>query len=221
MQIQKPKAILFDFDDTLVSTQEIIYQAVERTMQEFGLKLLPRDELKKWAVQAAKDYFPKFFQERTPEALEYYRSQYYLLTGGNLTPMFGAIDTMEYLINHDAKPYIGVVSNKNGSLLRTEITKLGWDKYFHKIVGAGDAVRDKPSIEPLKLALLGSGIDPKNDHVWFIGDSHVDMEAANKYNCLSVLIREAYDIEWFKPYPPHTHVKEHPELLEMIKKSGL
>jgi phosphoglycolate phosphatase len=221
MQIQQPKAILFDFDDTLVSTQELIYEAVERTMAEFGLEPLARDELKKWAVKSAKDYFPKFFKEQTPEAIEFYRQQYYSLTGGMLKPMLGAIETLSFLLDHKLKPYTALVSNKAGPLLRTEVTKLGWDKFFNKIVGAGDAMQDKPSIEPLKLALLGSDIDPRHDHVWFVGDSHVDMEAANKFSCLSVLIREEYEPEWFRPYLPHLHVRDHSELLNKIKAAGL
>src|SRR3546814_4969671 len=46
-----------------------------------------------------------------------------------------------------------VVSNKSGSYLRREAAHLGWDRYFHRIVGATDAPRDKPAPDPVYMAL--------------------------------------------------------------------
>ena len=39
----------------------------------------------------------------------------------------------------DSGVYLGVVSNKTGRFLRAELAALGWDHYFGKLVGAGDA----------------------------------------------------------------------------------
>src|SRR5438094_64278 len=53
--------------------------------------------------------------------------------------------------------YLGVVSNKTGPLLRREVERLGWSRFFGSVVGAGDAAADKPSCEPVHLALSESG----------------------------------------------------------------
>ena len=51
----------------------------------------------------------------------------------------------------------GVVSNKAGAFLRREVTYLGWNRFFGPVVGAGDAVADKPAPAPLLLALQQDG----------------------------------------------------------------
>ena len=43
-----------------------------------------------------------------------------------------------------------------------------------RIVGAFDAARDKPAVDPVLLALAGSGIAPGPD-VWFAGDADIDL----------------------------------------------
>ena len=37
----------------------------------------------------------------------------------------------------------GVISNKDSNLLRKEINKLGWKKYFHVLVGANEAKKER------------------------------------------------------------------------------
>ena len=63
---------------------------------------------------------------------------------------------------------LAVVSNKQGMVLREEAERLGWDRYFHRLIGANDAPEDKPSVLPLRMALEGSGIG-LGPEVWFVG----------------------------------------------------
>jgi phosphoglycolate phosphatase len=74
--------------------------------------------------------------------------------------------------------------------LRREAAHLGWDRVFGSLVGATDAARDKPSAEPVAMALAGSGITTGPD-VWFVGDTGIDMECAYNSGLLPVLVREA------------------------------
>jgi phosphoglycolate phosphatase len=87
-----------------------------------------------------------------------------------------------------------VVSNKTGALLRREAEGIGWSTLFGSMVGAGDAVLDKPHSAPVALALQTSGI-PASDAVWLVGDTGVDMECAYNSGCIPVLLgrREAED----------------------------
>lgn len=217
MQIKWPEAILFDWDDTLVGSQALIDKALKNTLLQFGIKGWSDEQIKKMAAGSAREYFPEIFQDRTNSAIEFYRNQYRILSINGLQQLEGALTTLNLLLAHKFKPFIAVVSNKQGVLLRHEIDKLGWQNYFNSIVGAGDAIEDKPSIEPLKLALKNSGIDPTCDHVWFIGDSHFDMQAAHNFNCYSILIGE-YNIGLLEPYFPHSHVRSHHELQMLLKK---
>src|SRR3546814_15590471 len=97
------------------------------------------------------------------------------------------------------------ICNKSGSYLRREAAHLGWDRYFHRIVGATDAPRDKPAPDPVYMALEGTGIAAGPD-VWFVGDSAVDLACAHAAGCTAVLVH---------PEEPH------PEDVTVHRKNGV
>jgi phosphoglycolate phosphatase len=84
----------------------------------------------------------------------------------------------------------GVVSNKAGRFLRAEVAHLGWAELFGAVVGAGDALADKPDAAPILLALdrLGRVADGS---VWYLGDTALDMEAARAAGVTAVLVGDA------------------------------
>ena len=63
---------------------------------------------------------------------------------------------------------------------------MGWDKYFSKVIGSDDAAKDKPFREPVDLAFAGSVHRP-GQHVWFVGDSDIDLECAQNTGCTAIL----------------------------------
>jgi phosphoglycolate phosphatase len=97
----------------------------------------------------------------------------------------GAADALAAL--KGAGIYLGVVSNKRGDLLRREADHLGWTPHFGRLVGAGDAVRDKPDPAPVAMALRPAGIAPGRE-VWFVGDTGIDMACARNAGCIPVLV---------------------------------
>jgi phosphoglycolate phosphatase len=87
----------------------------------------------------------------------------------------------------------GVISNKQGPLLRAEAGHLGWAAQFAALVGAGDAAADKPDPAPFGLALAACGVTA-GPAVWYVGDTALDMQAARNAGCLAVLVgRAAHD----------------------------
>ena len=86
-------------------------------------------------------------------------------------------------------------------MLRKEINKLGWKKYFDVLVGANEAKKDKPSKFPLLLALKKfSGILKiftaalkkislkPNKKIWYVGDNEIDIEFAKRNKCYSIFV---------------------------------
>ncbi len=73
--------------------------------------------------------------------------------------------------------YTGVVSNKNSSSLNNEIQKLGFKKFFNKVLGSDCSPEPKPSVEMMIRAIDDSEIE-FGENVWMIGDSDVDIEFA-------------------------------------------
>jgi phosphoglycolate phosphatase len=105
-----------------------------------------------------------------------------------------------------------------GDHLRKEAAYLGWDNYFGQIIGATDAVRDKPAREPVEMALRGSGIVPGRS-VWFIGDTEIDMECGQNTGCIKILVRENSPSDGeFTIYSPDKHFINCYELYTLVSR---
>jgi phosphoglycolate phosphatase len=103
--------------------------------------------------------------------------------------MLQAAPCAEDVLREAAKAgiYLGVVSNKTGKYLRAEADHLGWTGLFGRLVGAQDAVRDKPAADPIHLALRDSGI-PAGPDVWFVGDAPIDVTCGRAAGCTTVFV---------------------------------
>ena len=131
--------------------------------------------------------FPKTFGERAKEAGGIFsRLLRRRIIWSGCGKCLGRADYLRGLAGSGL--HLGVVSNKRGRFLRLEAERLGWTGHFGRLVGAADAARDKPAVEPVDLALAESGI-PRGADVWFVGDTDIDMNCAVNAGCLPVLLR--------------------------------
>ena len=83
---------------------------------------------------------------------------------------------------------MGIISNKDGKILRKECSALGWNSYFKVIIGANDAKEDKPTVYPFLLALNKISKKPSRE-IWYIGDNDIDIRFAKKMKCFSVFLK--------------------------------
>jgi phosphoglycolate phosphatase len=180
-----PRAILFDWDNTLVDSWGAIHAALNRTLTAMGHPEWSYDETRRRVQRSLRDSFPQLFGERWQEAGEIYYRSFAEVHLAALAPMPGAGDLLELVAARGI--YLGVVSNKTGTFLRREAAHLGWDRVFARLVGATDAARDKPAVEPVDLALAGSGI-ARGPQVWFVGDGAVDLECARNAGLSALLV---------------------------------
>lgn len=181
-----PKAVIFDWDNTLVDSWGTIQAALNMTFDDFGKERWTLEETKQRVALSLRDSFPVLFGEEHWEAAKdsfyvHFRSIHLEA----LTPLAGAYDLLCAL--RDNGTYIGVVSNKNGDFLRKEAEQLGWTSFFGKIVGATDAKNDKPAPDPVHLA-MGDSSASQYENLWFVGDSVVDIQCARNVGATAILI---------------------------------
>lgn len=186
MTAARPRAILFDWDNTLVDTWPAIHHALAATFRAMGREPWTLEETRCRVRQSTRDAFPALFGERAEEAMGVFYATFEADHLERLTAHAGAEESLRRLVA--AGYLLAVVSNKRGHILRREASHLGWDGYFHRLVGADDAARDKPAPEAVALALERSGIAPGRE-VWFVGDTDIDMLCAVNAGCLPVLLR--------------------------------
>jgi phosphoglycolate phosphatase len=180
-----PRAVLFDWDNTLVDNWATIAEAFNTTLTAMGHEPWTIEETRARVRASLRDSFPKLFGERWPEAKRIYVDAFASRHLQTLKPMPHAEELLRAL--NERSLWVGVVSNKTGTFLRKEVDHLGWGRYFRKVIGAGDAPNDKPAADPVHMALTESGV-PAGPEVWFVGDTEMDMECAHLSGCVPVLL---------------------------------
>ncbi len=189
MSLARPRAVLLDWDNTLVDSFPAIHDAMNDALAAMGHEPWSFEEFCSRIALSMRDIFPRLFGDRVDEAQKVFYASYANRHLDSIQPLPGAAALLETL--GESGFYLGVVSNKNGDYLREEVNHLGWQDYFGKVVGAMDAAEDKPSPLVIQLALEGSGIPPGED-VWFVGDNAVDIECAESAGCLALVIHGAH-----------------------------
>jgi phosphoglycolate phosphatase len=186
--LRPPRAILFDWDNTLVDSWATIHDALNFLMRAMDKPEWSLAETRERVRLSLREAFPLHFGDRWEEARDIYLNRFRAIHLERLSPLPGREVMLRALAGEGI--YLGIVSNKTGELLRREVAGLGWAELFGSVVGAGDAPLDKPAREPVRLALAPSGVPP-GDEVWFVGDTAIDMECARNSSCIAVLLGEA------------------------------
>jgi len=181
-----PRAILFDWDNTLVDGWAAIQFALNTTFAAFGKPSWSRAEVLANVRKSLRDSFPEHFGTEWERARDIF---YDAIAATHLDAVRPLPGTAEMLRAAAHWP-LGVVSNKQGALLRNEAAHLHLAAHFRVLVGAGDAVADKPSAAPILLALKTLEQHAGPD-IWYVGDTAVDMEAARAAGCTAILLGDA------------------------------
>lgn len=186
-RLPPPRVILWDWDNTLVDGWAAIQAGLNAAFAAFGLPLWTPGEVKARVRRSLRESFPELFGDDWGRAREIFYAEVKARHLAVLSPMPGAQEALE--VAASIAP-LGVVSNKQGPLLRAEAAHLGWSPLFRALVGAGDAAADKPDPAPLRLALGPCGSEP-GPEVWYIGDTALDMQAARAAGCAAILLGDA------------------------------
>src|SRR5579883_247861 len=197
--LPRPRAILFDWDNTLVDSWATIHDALIVTLEAMGYEPWTLAETKERVRHSLRDSFPRLFGDRWEAARKLYLDAFLAIHIERLAALPGTAELLQEL--SAAGFYLAVVSNKTGPVLRREAEHLGWTRFFRRLVGAGDAPVDKPQAAPVLLALDGSGI--ACDEAWYVGDTALDMECARNAGCHGVLLGAAeHSLEGVARFPP-------------------
>lgn len=204
LEIPPPKALVFDWDDTVTDNWWRVYQSMNKTLRSLGEAEWTREEALARLGPSARDLFPAVFgAERAEQAADLYYGFIDELRGESPGLFPGAAEALRAL--SETPLYLAVLSNKRGEALRREVALLGLEDCFSCIVGAGDAREDKPGRAALEMALGGAQHLAPAPDIWFVGDSYIDMQCAHFNGCTAVLVET-------KPPPPEMLAETPPHL---------
>jgi phosphoglycolate phosphatase len=223
--LSRPQVILFDWDNTLADTWHIIHKSLEKTFVIMGITPLTFEEVKRGdrgIHGSLRNSFPVIFGDRWEEARKHYFDSFLAVHLQEIAPLGDAKKTLDLI--KELGIMMAVVSNKTGPYLREEVTQVGWDDYFHTIIGATDAKDDKPSHHPVELALRGADAEyNESQHqteIWLVGDSKTDLQTAVAAGIVPVLFGNNEDAVSYLhegKAKEHAHVEDHGQLIELLK----
>jgi phosphoglycolate phosphatase len=170
----KPKAFIFDWDNTLVDSWSLIFDAVNFTMESMNLPKLSNQIIRQNSKFSTRVIFPKIFGDKWELAYKIFYDFVDKNHINNLKLFDDAIYIIDFL--HRNNLPIAVVSNKKSEILNKEIIHLSLQNKISCIVGSGDTPFDKPDPKP---ALFACEIMQSNPcDVFFVGDASTDWECA-------------------------------------------
>ena len=216
LTLPKPKAILFDWDNTLVDTWPVIHQALNATLRAMDVPEWSLTRVKSQVKKSMRDSFPELFGANWKKAADLYQSHYRAIHLAAITPLPDA----EMLLRAVQKAglFCAIVSNKRGPSLRLELEHLAWTAYFAAAIGSEDSAHDKPHPAPVFKALEAANLTP-DASVWFVGDTIIDIECAHTAHCTPILYGDVKtDGGSYEGWSFAAHARNHAELLALIER---
>jgi phosphoglycolate phosphatase len=170
------KAILFDYDDTLVQTQQVRIKALQHAARKFyDFELTKEKIMKVWGIgfyEFMENLYP--VSDSVDKVIKNYKT---ILHKFPNKPYPGTLSVIQKLLNQYK---VGVVSSFEEELLNKELGELGFPvDDFSFIQSEKQSKYHKPDprvFDPTKDILLEIDVNPKE--TLYIGDSLKDAEAA-------------------------------------------
>lgn len=176
--------ILFDFDGTLMDTNDLIVEALRKSALKFRGRDIDKEELDKVLGKPLAVQMRELDPEHAEEMDAYYR-QYYRARRDEYTKEFDGIrEMLDTFLDMGLK--MGIVSNKGTSGIQHGLTSFDMHKYFGSTISADDVIKRKPDPEGIYMALEELGGKPGN--TLFVGDSAHDIESGKSAGARTILV---------------------------------
>jgi len=182
------KALLFDFDGTLIDASNVICTCFNRTLARQGLGPLDPEEIRSRIGKPLRDMFLPFSDEADLEQLiRGYRESFHELSPGKSSLIPGV---RELLTRMDNGILLGVVTSRTARGARQILEEFQLLEKFTVLIGIEDVTRGKPHPEGLLKAL--SRMNVSSDRAAFIGDTVFDIEAGRKAGTFTIGVTTGY-----------------------------
>lgn len=174
------RAVLFDFDMTLVDSSYAITACTNLLAEAKGLRQVTREEMLKVIGLPIEDAWGVLWGEVDPGWLGFYRDTYKDIEQEGFREFPGTRELPRILRKAGIK--VGVVSNRK--FARHAVEKSGLMPFFDVVIGLEDVKRAKPDPEPITTALerLGLGLEGAA----YAGDTDIDVKTAVAAGVISI-----------------------------------
>lgn len=185
------KVILFDLDGTLIDSTEAILESFHHSLALHGVIEGVKDtQITEQIGHPLSVMFdavgvPKELNE---EHIASYKRHYRSIACAKTILLPNAREAIE---EAGAFARLGIVTTKTAEYSREILEYLGVMHHFEALIGFEDVQNLKPHPEPIHKAIEKMGVSEHK--IWMIGDTRLDIEAANRAGIEHVAVSSGYD----------------------------
>ena len=218
--MKKIKAVLFDYDGTLMDTNEVILRSWEYTFQTVQVTEPDRETLLETFGEPLEQTMHRFFGVEGAQMEEYvdiYRSYQRDHFVDDICLFPDVKETLQEL--RKAGFLCALVTSRLKKTTMDGLQKYDLEPDFDLILTADDCTRHKPDPQPILLALERLGIE--RDEAVMLGDTVMDIGCARNAGVLSILVGWSMALPPEKVRPeqrPEYQLTSLKELLPLIRK---
>jgi pyrophosphatase PpaX len=208
--------LLFDFDGTLLDTNELIIQTFLSVLDEHFPGRFERQDVLHFIGPSLKQTFTAIDPERAEELMAQYRAVNKTLHDDLVAEYDGVSETLRLLKSRGLK--MAIVSTKRGAGIRHGLELMGISGLFEVIISLDEVKEPKPDPEPVLLALERLGSSP--EEALMIGDNSHDIEGGQNAGVRTAGV--AWSIkgeEYLAGFHPDFILQHISDLLELTKEA--
>lgn len=191
------RAVIFDFDGTLVDSYEAHLESFRRALSKFGLKVEDKEIYRRFgkaARQMLVEVLPEKEHPHISEMVREKRNQF-VETSLNVRVFEGVEDVLRFLKNGGVK--VGLATSADRPSVVRVLERANLADYFDVIVSAEDVKEAKPNPRVFTLTVERLGSRP--EECLAVGDSIFDVIAARNAGIrIVVFANNPYQIDEIK-----------------------
>ena len=194
--MDRPAALAFDLDGTLIDSRRDIATAINRMRAELALPPVPLEQVITMVGEGARLLVeralgPGFSPRQLDAALARYLAHYEDVCLDETRAYPGVEEMLAAL---GGRYPLALLSNKGEALSRKVLAGLGLSHHFREILGGDSLPTRKP--DPAGLHVLAGRLDVPVERLLLVGDTWIDAETAHNAGSPFALV------EWGFPRPP-------------------
>jgi phosphoglycolate phosphatase-like HAD superfamily hydrolase len=189
------KIILFDLDGTLIDSTDAIISTFNHSFKEMDFNFKGNDEDIKSLIGYPLDIMYKNLgvdESKVWDFVDSYKNRYRVISVAQTTLLENAYEAV-YEASLFAR--VSVVTTKTRTYTMPLLDNFNISQFFEVVTGRENVQNPKPHPEPILVTLEQMNYDKKRDSVWMIGDTKLDLIAANEANVNSIGVLCGYGNE--------------------------